>query len=356
MKDIYIQSAAEAEAVLISQLVKAMSGKIRLRIFPSSIDDSNSGQELGTKFHHPKECERYGKVYVDLRSTTRAPYQAFGRLLTNSPMHTSYLDIFCSHMNTNSMIINPSVSNVIYGDNLVLPHENSHGHDSLTHCSSEADYQLSPKYRSETLEPDIIPYVYTQLLKRHANELNNKILMGSGNREPTGVYTAAEMYCKEHSNRIPISTQSITNPGSLTLDCLKDGLDLLDPLSYTSPKCAILMNRQFSDMLSHNSICSGELGLFRYRNRDIDAIRPEACSYLGRRVYDEPELAAKPDNKAKLGVGGDFSKFWVFLGEVEISTNMQAERPTIMLSQSIASDLVSPDNSPSLFYIEGDPE
>jgi len=216
-----------------------------------------------------------------------------------------------------------------------------------------AAYTVPDRLTHSDLDPCLIHPILDRLLDELLHEQNCAAMLGSGKRQPEGAYTAAAEYCEEHQNQIKIPIDNKPDTGvQLDLNYLTSGMELLECKHRNSGKFSTHLNRQFGfELLKHNPFAD-------FYKKPSRGYKSAMFTHLGRPVYESPFLANTLSKNAKLGVGGDFSKFWVVLRPIVFESIKTREFGTaIRVSQGMDTGIIQTpydkDKSGPLFYITG---
>lgn len=353
-------------------LRKLYSGEItHLWEYPAKYDISNKKEEFGIQFNS-RPVKKHGYA---LKTTITGPDPLYNIDLDKFPSYYSSLRLWET---TRGTLLDSTVSKVIcLGDDKGLETPlysySANVSDTQSQKRESKTFQSYPVVvRLEILSSLLSQDVNSVIIRKHHEELMNLLtdkqnamaLMGSGINEPTGAFTVAASRHAGHQNRIEIPVGN--NPkadASLNLDYLTKVLDKVNSTNPQAQKCSIHLNNTFAQTLKNNTLEKDLPAnkhrvneLMHYGAQELGAI----YKYLGYPVFSAPSLKPSLKAKAELGVGGDFSKFWVVMRPIEIRVLEHPQKAGYMIiqaSQGMDSDLVDlswdRDKPGPLFYIEG---
>lgn len=342
-------------------LLKLYSGKItNLKVDPAEYVISDNDEQSGAKSVSRVFVERAGHV---LKTTITGPPPLFNTNRRESP--SCYNSIRLPET-TRGTLLDPTVSNVI-GLNHDLGYEVPSNVQSQIKMfqshESIASLDMPSSFFQENVDPVFVAECHEHLMYALTDKQNAMALTGSGINEATGAFTVAASHAGDQ-NRIEIPAGD--NPeadASPNLDYLTEGLDKANSGSSQTRKCSIHLSNTFAQTLKRNTL-EEDYPVSKHKINEImlrESPRLGAIyTHLGYPVFNAPSLASSLEAKAELGVGGDFSNFWVVMRPIYISVYPHPDKRDYMriqVSQGMDSDLVDffhdGEKPCPLFYIEG---
>lgn len=339
--------AIKAEAELVLAFEKLFLQEIdSLQVCPPRYVISKSKADLGVELHEPKM--ESSKLTMKTTITAHGPPSS---LYDYDTELDSYYGTLKPMKHVSGNLLDESITTVIHKE------DDDELHDV------EVCAHIPNRFVTEKLDYQVIFLILGNLLCELSHKQNRLALLGSGEGEPVGVFTLAKRRHNDGRNKVEIPTG--THPDAddePNLDYLTKGLDKMFAMNPLTRNYSIHLNNNFAQTLRSNTIKdlpANEKNAFneilRYRSRALSAI----YTHKNCPVFEAPTLDSFLAPNAKLGVGGDFSNFWVFLGPINISM-MPSNKPGHVIcsvSQKMDSELtdwcVNSKPQDSLFYIEG---
>lgn len=395
--------------MLANMIQKALSGQIDLKITPPVHVQSDT--EFKVDFHSPRDVVgKDGRRFIELASTTTGPMDVADKLFrapptrrvaqggfnpaipetfatttatTNAPRITDYYMPILHQALYSGSLVDPNVTNVVtrpdtepwviasYNGRPAVatrPDETSaitSGDFTYSQVTFEAhdmvaQHEISKKFELSAQDPNVVASIWEELTYSLHDAQNTAATNGTGVNQPTGCYTAAAAQYTGNQNRVQIKAAG-ANAVTPTLDHLTQSIGILNNRYRMSPKFGIQLHNQFAHDLIRNTVKNfPSNSMYEWLNY-MDASNSAMYYHLGRPVYENPNLAATNAASAKLGVVGDFSKFWVVLRPMEIFTSEHVfatrRQIFIQISQYMDSNVVQGSYDVTrpgpLVYVEG---